>query len=134
MRAPDEIVGRNYLSRWWLLKSRWCNIYLHRYEGGDKRRDAHDHPWWSISLLLWGEITDMKLVKREPVTAGGILRFRSHWKSRRVPWLLPVFRRASHAHRIELDRGPAWTLFITGPKKVEWGYYTKTGWKHNTHG
>jgi hypothetical protein len=34
------------------------------------------------------------------------------------------------AHRIELEDGPCWTLFITGPRYREWGFLCPQGWMH----
>ena len=40
-----------------------------------------------------------------------------------------IYRAAGDAHRIELDAGPAWTLFVTGPKYREWGFHCPDGWR-----
>lgn len=40
-----------------------------------------------------------------------------------------TFRPAWAAHRLELVEGrPAWTLWIRGPNRRAWGFYTPTGW------
>jgi hypothetical protein len=56
---------------------------------------------------------------------------------------LPRFRRAGSflfrwggaAHRIQLHRAgereeSCWTLFITGPRVRQWGFYCRSGWVH----
>lgn len=114
MRAPDKIIDGDYLWRWYLIpRNRFFNIYLHRFGRSDYDRALHDHPWASVSLLLKGEMIEhsFKGIKH-------IYRF------------LPVFRSAKFAHRLELVKGPVWTLFITGPKQRSWGFYCPNGWKH----
>jgi len=113
-RHPDIIIGDDYLLRWHVIpKNRFLNIYLHEFRHSDDDRALHDHPWYSVSFLLQGEIKEhtfngMRFIKR----------------------FLPVFRSAKMAHRIELIKGPAWTIFITAPKIREWGFHCQNGWKH----
>lgn len=104
-----------YLKRWHLIpRNRWFNVYLHRFEGSDTDRALHDHPWWSLSVLLRGELTEVL-----PVGSRKILPF----------W--PYLRAPEATHRMLLDSDSAWTLFITGPKQRAWGFYTPEGWVHN---
>ena len=115
MRKPDLTIGENYLERWYVLpRNHYFNIYLHKFSGSDDDRALHDHPWSSVSFLLKGHMIEH--------STGGIQKW--------IPWLLPVFRRAQFAHRLEIMEGPVWTLFITGPKVREWGFLCPRGWKH----
>lgn len=116
MIRPHKIIGVGYLERWHLLpRNRWFNIYLHKFTGSDDERALHDHPWHSVSFLLWGRLAEW-------IPGAGV---------RLVPRFLPVFRRATHAHRLELmGFKPAWTLFITGPVIREWGFHCPKGWQH----
>ena len=135
-REPDFIIGGNddpYLLRWYVIpRNRWFNIYLHKFLRDDDDRALHDHPWWSLALILKGSYTQRlpggKAVHRKP----GRL----------------VLRRPEHAHRVELLRRcpvrienggfhcgdttlvPAWTLFITGPRLRKWGFHCPNGWRH----
>jgi len=121
-REPDFYIGGKenpYLLRWWVIpRNRFFNIYLHKFLRDDDDRALHDHPWVSLSTILRGgyvEHTATEIRRRE---AGNV-----------------VFRRAKHAHRIELLRShgkllPAWTLFITGPRIREWGFHCPQGWVH----
>lgn len=119
---PHKRIG-TFLLRWHLIpKNRYFNIYLHKWIGSDMHRACHDHPWPSVAILLnrahLYEITD------DPEVAG--------WKSAaRVKRFRPIFRSATHAHRMVLSGGPAWTLFITGRKVREWGYHCPKGWQHH---
>lgn len=122
---PHFIVGsaeNPYLLRWYLIpRNRWLNIYLHKFLRDDDDRALHDHPWWFLSLMLRGRYREW--VDRQP----------GEWRyfDRSAPSI--AFRRASHRHRVELDRigdggpVPCWTLVITGPKTREWGFWCPQG-------
>jgi hypothetical protein len=104
MRKPDVIINGKYLQRWF-------NIYLHKITGPDDVI-LHDHPWWSLSFLLKGELNE-----------------HTFNKTRIIPRFLPIIRSAKMAHRLELIQGPAWTIFITGPRIRKWGFHYPTrGW------
>lgn len=118
-RRPDFAIGsldRPYLLRWWVLpRNRLLNIYLHNIRFDDDDRAPHDHPWFSISFPIKGQLTEHR-----PDKAPRILRrFR------------PYIRRAKALHRLEVgsDRHDpealpqdVWTIFITGPKVRDWGF------------
>lgn len=140
-REPDFVIGQKdapYMRRWWVIpRNRFFNIYLHNVCRDDDDRALHDHPWWSISVILlggyWEHTPKGKFLRQE----GSI-----------------HFRKATAAHRLELRRGapgsiaewehsngyntsgkpiaviPAWTIFITGPKVREWGFHCPKGWMH----
>lgn len=113
-REPNVKINGDYLHRWYIVpRNRFLNVYLHRFGRSDDDRALHDHPWYSVSLLLKGEMIEYSF--------RGI---------RHIPWLRPVFRTAKFAHRLELVQGPVWTIFITGPRIREWGFYCPTGWRH----
>lgn len=120
MREPDFIIGgpeRPYLMRWWIVRTNYLRVYLHRIMRDDDDRALHDHPWWNVSIVLRGgyrEITKAGAKMRRP---GSI-----------------VFRRATAAHRLELPVRNGgirycWSLFITGPRIREWGFYCPNGWR-----
>jgi len=122
MRQPDFVVigqgteSMPYLQRWWLIpRNRWFNIYLHKFQHSDDDRAQHDHPWASLSFCLKGKMIE------------------HHWaRKRRIKRFVPYFRSPRFAHRLELVEGPVWTLFFTGPKVREWGFYMQPGswWVH----
>lgn len=122
IRKPDVVIGEGYLQRWYLVpRNRFFNVYLHRFTGSDDDRALHDHPWHSVSFLVRGALREIRAVKLNGLTVHA---------TRAVPRILPVFRRATLAHRLELVAGPAWTIFITGPKIREWGFRCPHGWRH----
>lgn len=137
-RPPDVVIGEKYLRRWYVIpRNPFFNIYLHHFQGSDDDRALHDHPWlFNLSWLLrgsyrewtrgtyeeWNECYDARKLWRithTPPTVG------------RVQCVGSVkFRWGRSPHRIQLTHGDCWTLFITGPRIREWGFYCPKGWKH----
>lgn len=122
MRQPDFVIGDHsnpYLRRWWIIpRNRWCNVYLHQILRSDDDRALHDHPWWNVSILLRGAY-------REVIPHPVYPRTTTH--KRRSAGSI-VLRRATALHRLEVARGPVWSLFITGPRVREWGFACPQGW------
>lgn len=114
MRKPDMDIGPGYMHRWYVIpRNRFFNIYLHKIIRSDDDQALHDHPWWSVSILLEGELLEFMET------------------SYRVPKrFIPVVRSAELAHRLVVLDGPVWTLFITGPRIREWGFHCPNGWVH----
>lgn len=119
---PDFVIGPRaapYLKRWWIIpRNRFFNIYLHHFLHSDEDRALHDHPWWNVSLILVGGYAE------HTIAAGGV-----NHRRRFVAGELRL-RGARTAHRVELDNGPCWTLFVTGPVIREWGFHCVRGWRH----
>lgn len=116
-RPPDFTVRQgdsDYMRRWWVIpRNMRFNIYLHHIVRSDDDRAMHDHPWWNVSILLWGKYLE--------VMPGTTRRIRRPF--------IPVFRQAEAAHRLELvDDEPVWSLFITGPVVRQWGFHCPRGW------
>ncbi len=129
-RSPDYVIGgheRPYLERWWVIpRNRFLNLYLHRFVRSDDDRALHDHPWVNASLLLDGRYLEWLpaeegLHRVEVRSAGDV-----------------VCRGAAASHRVELvarnaagDLTPVITLFCTGPRLREWGFWCPGGrWVH----
>lgn len=127
-RRPDFIIGsdpmRPYMLRWYVIpRNRWLNVYLHHVRRDDEDRALHDHPWTSISICLDGVVGEVYKTKtgaeaRRIVVKGDL-----------------VYRSSKLAHRLWLPEGPAWTLFMTGPRIREWGFWCPKdspagGWRH----
>lgn len=122
MRPPDRIIGENYLHRWHLLpRNPLFGIFLHRFVGSDDDRALHCHPWISLSFLLKGDLFE--------IYDDGDPRA---YAARRIKRFRPVFRRATHTHRLVLGvEGDAWTLVFTGPVVRAWGFRCPQGWVHH---
>lgn len=130
-RQPDFTVatesGRIYMYRWWIIpQNKYLNIYLHKFIGDDEDRALHDHPWESLSFLFRGSY-----IEHLP-------------GNEKIIYKAPCFirRKAEHQHRIELHKislepyafknipQVAWTIFCTGRKRREWGFWCPQGFVH----
>lgn len=139
--TPDRpYLHRWYLTPWssdrirravpaWLEKIfRWLpNAYVHKIIRSDDDRALHDHPWLNVSVILAGGYTEVVPWSQAQGPLDDHLA-RVH-RVRRRPGSV-VVRRSGHRHRLEVGERPCWTLFITGPKVREWGFYCKRGWVH----
>lgn len=132
-RPYDIAIGGDqnpYMLRWYLIpRNRFFNVYLHQVRRSDDDRASHCHPWVSLSFMLAGPLgeligTDKKGFAYRDIEPGAF-----------------VFRRATFAHRLVVTRsvvrdavgaprGYPITLFITGPKIREWGFYCPQGFRH----
>jgi len=136
-RKPDVIIGgseRPYMLRWWILpRNPLFNIYLHRFLRSDDDRALHDHPWlFNCSILLKGDYiehvpanksgwpVDMT-IKKIPRHAGAL-----YFRFGPAPHRVQLYKNP-HSEKEEL---PVWTIFITGPRIREWGFYCPSFWRH----
>ena len=121
----DRQSDEPYLERYYLfLKDRDrfpFNVFLHKFLKGDPD-DVHDHPWPYATLILkggyyeWLPQFDSKGNKIAEICV---------WRG---PGSFRVCRANSY-HRIELDPSvTAWTLFMPGPKKRDWGFLVNNKW------
>lgn len=129
-REPDFVIGGHenpYLKRHFLIpRNPVFNVYVHQFLRSDDDRAHHGHPWlFNISYHLEDGYIEHTII------AGGVLvkfhRKAGDWK----------FRWGAAPHRVELysdgngGEFPCWTLFITGPRVREWGFYCmERGWIH----
>ena len=125
-REPFCIGGKEdpYMRRWYVIpRNPVFNIYFHEILKDDNDEALHDHPWINMSWILKGSYWEV-LFTTSP---------RKNWP---LPDLYAVhcptgfigFRRAKKAHRLMLNirNGvpvPCYSLFITGPKLRNWGFY-----------
>jgi hypothetical protein len=121
----DRQSNDPYLERYYLfLKDRDhfpFNVFLHKFLKGDPD-DVHDHPWPYATMILkggyyeWTAEFDENNIK---------IRETRHWRG---PGHFRVCS-ANSFHRIELKEGvTAWTLFMPGPKKRDWGFLVNNKW------
>lgn len=126
-RPADFIIGgadNPYMYRWYVIpRNRWLNVYLHRIVRDDDDRALHDHPWWSVSLMLSGLLGEV--YEKDVDELGVSVQLDRFIRPGDVIW-----RSATFAHRLFLPpSGPhmeAWTLFVTGPRIREWGFWCQT--------
>jgi len=137
-RPRDVAIGGDenpYMLRWWVIpRNKWFNVYLHHFLRPDDDRALHDHPWWNLSLLLKGHYWEILPCNPDKPLGPSYSTMRTAGAM--------VFRRPEAAHRIDLDVDYAaavsagrdvyrscWTLFITGPRIRDWGFWCPQGWR-----
>lgn len=124
--------GRVYLDRWGIGHDRIGRVLIHRMEAPDPGVDLHDHPWWFVSLVLWGGYTEQRAQTRDaPVFAGQAARSSFALRgaeSERRPGSIRTMR-LDECHTItQLRRRTCWTLVIGGPRRRRWGFYLPEGY------
>lgn len=125
---PGEKPAK-YLSRWFLLGgpktegledglSKSWGLYLHCFHRSDDSDELHSHPWkWAVSLVLKnGYVEDRLEAAREEYRPWAQVT-RKAVRAGRLNFL-----RGTTFHRVDLDRGEAWTLFLVGPGIQDWGF------------
>lgn len=114
-----------YLERYYVfLKDRVgfpFNVFVHKFLKSDPD-DVHDHPWPYATLILKGGYYEwIPQFNENGKLSCEVRKWRGPGHFR--------FCRANSFHRIELHPGvTAWTLFMPGPHKKEWGFWVKNKW------
>ena len=121
----DRQADEPYLERYYVfLKDRKrfpFNVFIHKFLKSDPD-DVHDHPWPYATLILKGGYYEW--IPEFDSTGKKIGEVR-HWRG---PGHFRVCSANSY-HRIELDPNvTAWTMFMPGPQKREWGFLVKDKW------
>jgi hypothetical protein len=121
----DRVCNEPYLERYYVfLKDRtWFpfNVFLHKFLKGDPD-DVHDHPWPYATLILRGGYYEWTPVFDK---SGKKISETRHWRG---PGHFRICSSNSY-HRIELKQGvTAWTLFMPGPHKRDWGFLVNNQW------
>jgi hypothetical protein len=111
-RSPvDAAKWQGRPVQWW---HKWLdfNVCVHKWLHEDPE-GLHDHPWWNVTIVLKGTLyEDRKDAVGRMLQPGNV-----------------VFRKATDAHRVMPVTKVAWTLFVTGPERREWGYWLHGKWK-----
>lgn len=88
-------------------------VFLHRFVRSDRDRELHNHPWdraWSLVL------------------AGGYVEERRHGDEVRThvvrPWSWNKLL-ANTFHRVDLIENDCWTIFVTGDRVQDWGFWDR---------
>lgn len=88
------------------------NVFVHVWYT-KKEIGYHDHPWWCLTVRLWGSYEETLIPKYMYLDRGAETTHRDP----RV-----VFRRATTGHKMRALTVPVVTLFITGRTwNVVWG-------------
>ena len=124
----DRQSNEPYLERYYVfLKDRtWFpfNIFVHKFLKSDPDH-LHDHPWSYFTLILKGGYYEwVPYYDKDNNKMTVICKWRG-------PGHFRVCKATSY-HRIDLNPDiTAWTLFIPGPQKREWGFMVRNKWIHN---
>jgi len=118
-RSIERRDGKLYLTRYYIFRKpvSWMpSIYLHEFHSSDEDSELHSHPWkYSVSFLLYGRYKEYIRGKRgveSRILKSGDINFVAQNKF----------------HRVDLLTESVWTLFISGPKVSDWGFWNqKTG-------
>lgn len=119
-----------YLWRWYVIpRNPFFNLYLHRFMRDDDDRALHDHPWWFVSLVLWGGYYEHRaqLVVRHKRQSLGLVDVGRTVNERGL--LSLAYRDTADRHKVALRRDangkplPCWTLVLTGRTKRVWGFW-----------
>lgn len=131
--APDLVIapdGEPYLYRWHIIKGPFANTYFHIQVSSDPERPLHDHPWDNMSVILSGGYDELfaKCPSDLP------LKWNPGWSHQLCRSLRAgdtLFRKAEEPHRLILpdEFKYTMTLFSTGPKRREWGFWFPDGWR-----
>ena len=121
----DRQDNEPYLERYYLLlkdRKRFpFNVFLHKFLKGDPD-DVHDHPWPYCTVIFAGGYYEW--IPQFDSQGRKSCEIR-HWRG---PGHIRVCSAGSY-HRIELKPGvTAWTLFMPGPHKREWGFLYNNTW------
>ncbi len=121
----DRQSNEPYLERYYvfLRDRKWFpfNVFLHKFLKSDPD-DVHDHPWPYATLILKGGYYEWTPVFDKD---GKKIAEMCTWRG---PGHFRICKATSY-HRIELDPNvTAWTLFMPGPQKREWGFLVKNKW------
>lgn len=127
-REPDFYIGGKenpYLLRWYIFRNPFFCVYHHLIVRSDDDRALHDHPWVSASCVLKGNMYE---VLKHSYTDRDLHLGPEH---RDLHEGTVALRTAKSAHRLVLYNGQScFTLFVTGPRIRQWGFYCRSGWKH----
>ena len=94
-----------YMRRY-VLNLYFFAIRLHIWIRSDDKRYMHDHAWNFASLVLRGSYTDVSDKGRD-----------------KMGWLSLRYRKATHAHYVDVPKGGCTSLLITGRPFRKWGFY-----------
>lgn len=125
LRAPDLVIApdnKPYIFRWHVTPPKGdANVYFHIQIADDPERPLHDHPWDNFSVILSGGYDETW----QQFPPDGQMYTRAFRKGD------TVFRRGTEAHRLLLPPGVeyAMTVFSTGPKVRDWGFWYPDGWR-----
>lgn len=109
-----EIISKTgvlHFQRWRILDLGIIAIYIHKIYEPDQDQHLHNHPWNYFNLILSGgyEVEELLHGCYQVFNTMEPMKF--------------SFRKHNEYHKIKYLHSPTTTLFITGRRKYEWGYF-----------
>ena len=90
----------------WVFNFHFFAIRVHHFLRSDDKRYMHDHGWSFITCVLKGSYTDVSLDGKDLMKAGSVR-----------------YRKATHAHYVDVPDGGCWTVVLSGRSKRKWGFW-----------
>ena len=123
--------GSTYMERYALFETRWLSARVHWIATADIDLHLHDHPWSFVSYLLRGGYTENRPKTIEPSFITNLGNIEEQTRTyRSVDYRRWAWRHSTDRHRISHVYPNTWTLFIYGPIRQWWGFYTPAGKVH----
>jgi len=146
-RVVSREDGEKYLTRYYIFRKplKWMpSIYIHCFHNGDPDLELHDHPWSkSVSFILDGSYLEEKRYEIDHPLVPIIHDLGENYKyfeadlgpryNVNVRKLSPGninYIRGTDFHRVQLLTPKVWTLFISGPKIKDWGFWDRQTGKY----
>ena len=124
-RVVNRRDGNPYLERYYIFhgsKFKFLpGIYLHKFLSGDEDPELHNHPWGSsVSLILSGGYLEER--RKDKIVDGEVKR---HVVSKKItPGMFNLIKK-NDFHRVDLLEDYAWTIFFSGNREQDWGFWNR---------
>ena len=150
-RLPNDTIyveGHPYLTRYYLNGRPWRklgegrSIRLHHFHTSDQGRELHNHPFEGWSLVLSGGYVEERRAPMAsvlvPVNGSDECYERHYFRQTAFRVLTPgsvnrigldVFHRAELLDPVN----GCWTLFVTGKRVADWGFWNKKTGHYTPH-
>lgn len=112
--------GKDYMERW-VLTYPFGMVRIHKIISSDVDYHLHDHPWDFVTIMLKGSYCEHTPINNKAKVYPCATSMEYHFAPS------ARFIRADEYHRLTVNRGPIWTLVLTGRKKNKWGFLTRDG-------
>jgi len=118
--------GKVYLNRWGFGFKHFLTGMIHVMDESDPGIDLHDHPWWFVTIPLYGGYEELRADCRE---APELARKGIYGKREVRRPFRPRVMRLDECHTItKLNKKRSVSLVISGPVKRTWGFYPEDGY------
>lgn len=124
--SPDLVIspdGNPYLYRWHITpRNLGANVYFHIQVADDPKRPLHNHPWDNMSVILSGGYKEVLCMSEGEPQMGSVHSYVRNAGD-------TIYRRSGQSHRLEMQYGHPYTMtvFSTGPKVRDWGFWYPQG-------